>query len=511
MRRKLLVGIGLLLILALLAGVAVLLWLRSDGLRQTLEAQATAALGAPVRIGSARATLFPRLGFELVDVTAGEPPHGRVDRASIATGLGVLWSRRVEAADLQLSGGELRTSSLAALLTAAGSLPGLATSSETESPLTIDSIRSIRVRDLVVASETQRIPIDCDASLDHDRLTVTDAEVSIGDSTLHITGEMTSLERREGHVELRADVLPVAPLIAAVTDLLSSDGAGTAAPNPASPTPYRLTVSITAPTAIVGTRRTDTFAARLEATSSAIVLDPVTFTLDAGRFEMRVAVDASDRSAPIETRGTVTGLDVAQLQAATSTRRQKLTGRLDATFTLRAPPRADVFAMLEEASGSVDLAIRNGHMPGIQVVRQTVLRLANRAGPPPSLEATDAFSRLDASLSLQPSAARISRLTLTAADFDVEGHGALSPRDWRMALDATVTLTEALSQQAGRDLYRYAHDGKRIVLPIVIGGTLFEPTATIDVSKAAGRAINNRIEDEVQSLFERLIKKRPKD
>jgi hypothetical protein len=80
-----------------------------------------------------------------------------------------------------------------------------------------------------------------------------------------------------------------------------------------------------------------------------------------------------------------------------------------------------------------------------------------------------------------------------------------------LAVDATVTLSEALSQQAGRDLYRYAHDGRRIVLPVILGGTLYEPTATIDVSRAAGRALKNRIEDEVQSLLERLIKKRPPD
>lgn len=492
-----------------LALVALPLWLSSDALRHALEAQATAALDRPVRIAAARITLLPRLSVALSNVTVGEPPRARVDEVSIALGLGVLWSRRVEAADVRLTGGEFDSSALAAMAAAPppdAAAPGAAIGGST--PLTIISIRSIRLREVTLLAGDRRVPISLDAALDGDQLTLSDLSAQVGDATLHLAGGISSLARREGRLDLRADVLPVMDLIAVLGNLMPT-GSADAAPSDPARIPFRLTATIAAPAAILGARRADDFSATLEATAAGIVLDPMVFTLDSGRFEMRMVVDPFERKAPVETSGRVSGLDVARLQAATSVRKESLAGRLDGRFALRAPPRADLPAMFAESRGSIDLDIRDGRMPGIAIVRQAVLRFADRAGPPPNIDATDAFSHLQASLTVQPDAARITRLAMKAADFDLEGHGALSPRDWRMGIDATVTLTEELSQQAGRDLYRYAHDGKRIVLPVVLDGTLFQPTATIDVGKAAGRAIKNRIEDEVQSIFERLIKKRP--
>jgi hypothetical protein len=100
---------------------------------------------------------------------------------------------------------------------------------------------------------------------------------------------------------------------------------------------------------------------------------------------------------------------------------------------------------------------------------------------------------------------------MKAEDFDIAGNGTLSLVNWRIALDVDVTLTEALSQQAGRDLYRYARDGRRIVLPAIIGGTLFEPTATVDVGRAAGRALKNKAQEEIESFLERALKRPPRE
>jgi hypothetical protein len=97
---------------------------------------------------------------------------------------------------------------------------------------------------------------------------------------------------------------------------------------------------------------------------------------------------------------------------------------------------------------------------------------------------------------------------MTAADFDLAGAGTYRPASGRLSLAADVTLSESLSAQAGRDLYRYARDGRRIVLPVIIGGTLSTPTATIDVAQAAGRALRNRAEDEAKSILDRLLKGR---
>jgi hypothetical protein len=200
-------------------------------------------------------------------------------------------------------------------------------------------------------------------------------------------------------------------------------------------------------------------------------------------------------------------VDVARLQREPT---KAVTGRMGARFVLQTRVRNDVDGLLRATSGTIDLEIGNGRMPGIEVIRQAVLRVADRATPAPPGKSTDAFSRIDASLTLDSGAARITRLAMAATDFDLAGSGALSLASGRIALDVDVTLTEALSQQAGRDLYRYAREGRRIVLPATIGGTIAQPTVSIDLAEAAGRALKNRVEDEMRSILDRVIRrKRP--
>ena len=252
----------------------------------------------------------------------------------------------------------------------------------------------------------------------------------------------------------------------------------------------------------------ESFDARLEATRAGIVFDPLTFDIDAGRFEARLTVDPSRRQPRVlDVRGTVSGVDVTRLQDPGSGPKRSITGLLGARFALRAPVQTTFPGLLGGARGSVDVNVRDGRMPGVEVIRRSVIRFAHRDQPAPPVDATDAFSRLDASLAMQGGTARITTLAMKAADFDMTGNGTLTLASGRIALDAEVTLSEALSQQAGRDLYRYAREGRRIVLPATIGGTLSAPAVSIDVAAAARRALKNRIEDDARSILDRLMKR----
>ncbi len=73
--------------------------------------------------------------------------------------------------------------------------------------------------------------------------------------------------------------------------------------------------------------------------------------------------------------------------------------------------------------------------------------------------------------------------------------------------NADVVLSRELSAQAGRDLYRVAREGDRVVLPARITGTVSAPTVFVDVQAALKRAFRNRAEDELKSLMNRLQKR----
>jgi hypothetical protein len=229
-----------------------------------------------------------------------------------------------------------------------------------------------------------------------------------------------------------------------------------------------------------------------------------------GRFEARVTVDLSGMQAALDARGDVAGLDVAKLREP-GPDGNSITGRLGARFSLRASAEASLPALIGAARGSVSMEIRDGRMPGIEVIRQVVIRYANRNDPGVRGPGTDAFSLLEASLTLQAGTAVVDALQMNAADFDLTGSGTLGLSTSRLSLAVDVILSEALSRQAGRDLYRYARRDNRIVLPAIVGGTLANPTASLDIGEAAGRALQNRIEDEAKSILDRALKGMKRD
>jgi uncharacterized protein involved in outer membrane biogenesis len=378
-------------------------------------------------------------------------------------------------------------------------------------PFAIVSIRSIRLRNVIVKAGGEPIETSLDAALAGDRLDITTLTARLRDADLRIEGQMSSLERREGHFDVRAEALPVDALLAALEGMPGGAPEDRRQSSAAGESPFRITAAISAPVATLGTGRVSSFATRLEATRAGLVLEPLTFDIDGGRFEARLALDPVARARTLDVRGNVSGLDVTRLQDLRGARKAAITGRLGARFTLQAPAQAGVMALLGAARGPVEISIRDGHLPGIEVIREAVIRTANRDRPPPPVKASDAFSQIDATLLLQGGPARISGLTMKAADFDLTGSGTISIPSGQIALDVDLTLTEALSEQAGRDLYRYAREGRRIVLPATIGGTLAEPTASIDVAEAAGRALRNRVEDEAKSILDRLIRRKKPD
>src|SRR4051812_23684232 len=100
MRKLLLAGGALILVLA----VGVFLFARgvvgNDTLRRTLEQRLSAGLGQPVTIGRLGASFVPRVALDLQDITIGQPAGATIAELSIATGLRGLFSRRVEDAEL---------------------------------------------------------------------------------------------------------------------------------------------------------------------------------------------------------------------------------------------------------------------------------------------------------------------------------------------------------------------------------------------------------------------------
>ena len=103
MRRILLVAAGALVVVVLCAALLVFWLLSGDGLRLAIERQATAWLGQPVKIGQARAGIFPRTAIRLRDVRVGDPVRVALAEVDVSTDFRELLSRRIQDADVTIA------------------------------------------------------------------------------------------------------------------------------------------------------------------------------------------------------------------------------------------------------------------------------------------------------------------------------------------------------------------------------------------------------------------------
>jgi hypothetical protein len=122
------------------------------------------------------------------------------------------------------------------------------------------------------------------------------------------------------------------------------------------------------------------------------------------------------------------------------------------------------------------------------------------AGPAPG----ERFDSISATFALADRSVRSDDLTLHSPDFDIFGRGTLALPDQAVDVLADLVLSESLSAQAGRDLYRFTRAGNRIVLPAIIGGTLAQPRVRIDAGAVIRRGLGNEIERRLQDLFEQI-------
>ena len=116
------------------------------------------------------------------------------------------------------------------------------------------------------------------------------------------------------------------------------------------------------------------------------------------------------------------------------------------------------------------------------------------------------FSRLGGTFTLADGVLQSGDLALDSRDVDLAGRGTLRVDGAVADVRANLTLSEDLSAQAGRDLYRYAHEGSRVVLPATVKGPLDSPSVSIDLGAATGRALRNELDEQVRKAFGRLRK-----
>ena len=496
LRRILLLTAAAAVLLIVIGAGAAYWFFGRDGFRRALEAQATSWIGHPVRIGSARAQILPRLAIQLGEIRVGEPVQLTLADVELASDLRPLFSGRIENADVRISGGTID-------MPLPFGLPrGEAEASDDAEPsaaaVRIVSIRSVGLRSVRLRSRGREIVVSGDSSYDGINLTLQRFTAESGGTTLTADGLIALSPRVDARVKVVANRLDVDELIALAAAFVppsSGPSQRTGGPSP------RIVAAITAEQATAGGVQARNFATQLTHDGGSIALNSLRLEAFGGRYEGTITARLGTQlSATLVSK--ISDLDVAQL-AAFGGAADTITGRMSGAGTFTGSG-ADFAQLLRNARGAGIATIVNGSIRRLHLVRTVILFFGRPA--PDAGEATDRFDRLDVGFSLADRVLRAQSFSFHSADADMTGTGTLNLDSDALAGRVDVTLSEALSAQAGTDLIRYTREGNRVVLPAAIGGTLDMPRLTIDVGAAAKRGLRNEAERRIKGLLDGLIR-----
>jgi hypothetical protein len=497
MRRRLL--IALIVLVALLGGGYYLLqWLLvSDVMRSELERQLSSYLQQPVTIKSVRAAIYPRVSIALGDVAIGSEPAIALADVRIVTGLRPLLSRRVEHAEVRVAGGRVSLPLPFTLTPTVG--PAV---SQPVPALALTSIDSITLRDITLASGGQSWRVNADCAVDGDRLEVSQLSASGQTTKLQTSGALTSISGLQGEFTAQASALDVDELLG------FASGLGRPAPSSnasGSPARMRLSIALTAPAGRFAGYDFRGLTTTALISPGGVALAPLSVSSFGGTFAGRLDVDTSRAAPAMKLTGRVASLDLTTvLQAAGS--QGGVTGTLGGTVSLAASG-TETQALLRSARGTVDAVIVDGTMPHLDLVRPIVLAFGKPSGAPPAGSGST-FTRLGGRFALADGTMTSDDVAMTSRDFDLAGRGTVQLVSGSLGARADVVLSRELTAQAGVDLRRYAQEDGRVVVPATIGGTLQQPSVSLDVAAAARRALTNELERRTRSILDDLFKRK---
>jgi uncharacterized protein involved in outer membrane biogenesis len=495
--RRMLGGFGL-LVLVVALGASVLYWFFSgDSVRIALEQQATAWLGQPVRIGRAAVTFLPRPALRLDEVRIGEPARLTLARVDLSTNLRSLMARRIEDGEVIVSGSRVEmplpfaVPAMSAPAAAAASGGALVAGGGME----LASIRAITLRDVVLASRGRAVTVSADSALSGSRLAILSFTARSGDTELSAHGAVELAPRMIATIDATANELDFDDLLALAAAFTTNS-----TKTPTGATSAQVTAKVTAPRARVAGVALAGFEATMVADGADVRIEPLQFDMFGGRYTGSLDATFGDML-DVRIGAGMSNLDVAQL-AAYGGIPNTVTGRLSGSGHFGARGRT-MSEVLSAARGSGEIKISSGTIHNLDVVRTVVSFLGHPAANSPPATG-ERFDTISATFTLADRTLRSDNLTLQSPDVDIQASGTLVLPTETANLHANLVLSESLSAQAGRDVYRFTRAGKRIVLPAIIQGPLGQPRISIDTAAVVRRGLQNELGQGLQNLFERV-------
>ena len=238
-------------------------------------------------------------------------------------------------------------------------------------------------------------------------------------------------------------------------------------------------------------------------------LSHLSFQLFDGLVKAQGAISTGSPAPPFNGQVTLQGVQVGPaLEALNPDKRISLNGTAAADIAMagRGFTMTDLTDALE---GSGHMEIKDGKVDGTNVL-QEALTLLKVAGL--SLDHTKftAFSTAETDFSIKQGTVNVQKLLLDSRDFQATGGGTIG-FDQRLNLVMNLNLSPAMSQKivGSSSLGKLALKDGRLKLPLLITGTVQDPSYGLDMKSLTGKAqeqIREKAKEAVKGLLEGTTK-----
>jgi uncharacterized protein involved in outer membrane biogenesis len=271
---------------------------------------------------------------------------------------------------------------------------------------------------------------------------------------------------------------------------------------PAGAPPMDIAVSLKADRATMGMLALDKLAGNARITADKMALDPVSFGVFGGRYDGSL-VFTLGVTHDFRLNARLAGVDMAAATAFVG-RPGTITGRLSGKLNLIGRGM-NASSVMNATRGTAHVDIVDGVIKNLGLVRSVIVATSGRSdGAGAARGARDEpFTKLGATLALAGGAASTEDLRFESKDLLLVAAGTLRPDGSAINLRGQVQLSDELSKQAGRDLFRYTQEGGRVTLPATITGSADAPQVRIDMADMAKRALTNRAKEEAQKALKK--------
>jgi AsmA protein len=223
-----------------------------------------------------------------------------------------------------------------------------------------------------------------------------------------------------------------------------------------------------------------------------------------GKVKAQAGTSLGTSTPPFNGKLSLQGLQIGQVLAAVnpdSPLRMSGTAAADIALAGRGFSWTDMTRALE---GPGHVEVKDGKIDGFNLLGEAVA-LMKVAGIGLEEAQATAFSTIESDFMIKRGVVNAQKVLVDSHDFQATGHGTIG-FDQTLNLVTSLNLSNTLSQKisGSSPLLKMASQGGRLRLPLIISGTLQNPSFALDARALAGK-IPEQVEEKVKGAVEGLM------